>query len=74
MTQMQMEELQTLHAELVAEIVIVKTAHHELGDAISDLRGQLDVLFERMGVDVPSKEYSYVGFKTKEINVVIDYK
>ena len=69
MTQMQMEELQSLHAELVAEIVIVKTAHRELGISMSDLRGQLDTLFERMGVEVPSKEYSYEGFKTKDTNV-----
>ena len=61
------KELKLLHAELVAEIVIVKTAHQELGVAISDLRGQLDTLFERMGVEVPIKEFSYIGFKTTEI-------
>tara|TARA_R110000824_G_scaffold144093_3_gene311921 strand:+ start:211 stop:429 length:219 start_codon:yes stop_codon:yes gene_type:complete len=71
MTQMRTEEetkeLKLLHAEIVAEIVIVKTAHQELGVAISDLRGQLDTLFERMNVEVPIKEYSYIGFKTTEI-------
>ena len=62
----QMQELKILHGEMVAEIVLVKTAHHELGVTISDLRAQLDTMFERMGVEVPEKEHSYIGFKTKD--------
>ena len=56
--------LKGLHGELIAELAIVKSAHNELGIMITDMRGQIDTIFEREGVKVPKKQYDYVGFKT----------
>jgi len=63
----QQKLLLALHGVLVAELKIVKYQHSQLGVAISDLRGQLDTIFEGLGVEVPNKKYEYLGFRTTAV-------
>jgi len=60
------KELQTLYKQLVLEMVLLKTAHTELGNAINDMRGQIDTIFGSAGLPMGDNTYTYEGFKAKK--------
>jgi len=61
---MKKKDLPKLHSAIIEEFVDIKAAHNNLGILIQDARGQIDVIFEGMGMRPSNKIFDYIGFKT----------
>ena len=58
------EAFRYLHKALLHDVRDLILNHNGLGVAISDMRNQLDHIFKSTGLNLPNKDYEYLGHKT----------
>jgi len=59
------KKMKFLHAEMIAELAIIRAAFNEAGVAIAEARGQMDIIFLRLGMDIlfTERDSVYNGFE-----------